>query len=53
MLAIGVLLIIVSVFSLAFSLIGIGDIGISFFISGIVALLSGIGFIIASTRLKK
>ena len=48
----GILLILVGIAGLAMSTIGFGDIGLSFGLTGVVAILSGIGFISANKKLK-
>lgn len=50
---IGILLILVGLLALVASTIGFGDIGLSFGASGVVAILSGIGFLKANKLMKK
>ena len=49
---IGILLILVGLFGLVSGTVAFGDIGIACAIGGITALLSGIGFISISRKLK-
>ena len=53
MVAIGVLLIIVSVICFASSTLAYGDIGISIFFTSIISLLCGIGFLVGRGRIKR
>jgi len=48
----GILLILVGIAGFAMSTIGFGDIGLSFGLTGVVAILSGIGLISANKKLK-
>lgn len=50
---IGILLIAIGVLCLVASTIGFGDIGLSFAATGIVAILSGFGFLKANKAAKK
>lgn len=50
---IGILLILVGAFGIFASTLAFGDIGIACLIGGLTALLSGIGFIRVSSRIKK
>lgn len=49
---IGILLLILGVIGIACSFLAFGDIGIACGIGGLSALLSGIGFLIASKRIN-
>ncbi len=50
---IGILLLIVGVIGIVMGMMMFGDIGIACIVGAITALLSGIGFIITSGKLKK
>ena len=49
---IGILLILVGIAGFVFSTMAFGDIGMSFGYGGVVALLTGIGFLTASKKMK-
>ena len=49
---IGILLILVGIAGFVFSTMACGDIGMSFGFSGVVAVLTGIGFLSANKKLK-
>lgn len=49
---IGILLIIVGVLGILMGMMMFGDIGIACLVGAVTALLSGIGFIIAGTKIK-
>ena len=51
--ALGILLILVGLFGMYAGTAAYGDIGIACMIGGITALLSGIGFLIASGKIKE
>jgi len=50
--ACGILLILVGIAGLVMSTIGFGDIGLSFGLTGVVSILSGIGLLSANKKLK-
>ena len=47
---IGILLILIGIFSCFASTIGFGDIGLAFLFIGIVSILSGIGFVLTPKK---
>ena len=49
---IGILLILVGIAGFVFSTMAFGDIGLSFGFSGVVSLLTGIGFLSAAKKMK-
>ena len=53
MIAIGVLLIVASVISIISGTVAFGDIGVSMMYSGVIALLAGIGFLVANSRINR
>lgn len=53
MIAIGVLEIVLGAFGIIIGLNMVGDIGVSCLVGSLAALLAGIGFLVASSRVKK